>query len=165
MLPWGQQSANSIFPPSVPHVYLMTLSGALLPFIHAWKSCPFHHVQHAFCFVRHRGPVFHMLEGSERVTNWVCTFLSLASYSSPILCKFSCFPLFLDFTLPVFPFSWALPHLLNTCICHNLFWALILINSCVSVGILYYFFTYTACFTWICCYPVSWITSPLTGLP
>lgn len=89
--------------------------------------------------------------------SWIGSALSVSgflfqSHSMKIVLFF---PLFLGFALPVFPFSWIFPHLINTCICNNLFWASLLINSCVSVGILYYFFTYTACFTWICCYPVS----------
>lgn len=162
MLTWGQQSANS----SVPHLYLMTLSGALLPFIHALKSCPCQPCPSMLS--RHRSTVLHMLEGSERFMNWVCTFLclSLASCFSPILCK-NCPVFTFSWTLPYlfFSFSWTFRHLLNSWIYHNLLWALVLINSCMSVGVLYYFFTYSACFTWICCYPVSWITSPFKGLP
>lgn len=132
MLTWGQQSANSIILPSVPHdtddtVWGITPIYPCLEILHMPSMS-----KHAFCFVRHRSPAFHMLEGLERFINWVCSFLSLslAAYSCPIYAQ-----------LPFcFPFSWTFPHLLNTCICHNLFWALVLINSCVSVEIMYYFF-------------------------
>lgn len=142
MLTWGQQSANSISPPPMSLIWtwwpcLGHHSHLSMP----WNPVHANHVQHAFCFVIHRSPVFHILEGSERFMNWVCTFpsLSLSSYSSPFYANCPVFPF--SWTLPYlfFSFPWTFPHLRNTCMCHNFSWALILKNSCVSVGMLYFF--------------------------
>ena len=92
-----------------------TTPGTLFPFIHALlEILPVPAVSwHAFCFVRHGGPVVCMPEGPEGLMNWVHTFpVSVIGFLFLSQSMHNC-PL-------VLPFARTLSCLLDTGISHNL---------------------------------------------